>query len=94
MAGEKPTIQANKMTEIAKRGLTDSIWVLLNECWEINPANRPNSTQICERLFTMRPEDKRLPSTWNVGQQVQTPIYPEALITPERLHALISGDGL
>ena len=36
--------------EIVKRGLDDSLWQLLTECWAHDPAFRPTIQEVLERL--------------------------------------------
>ena len=49
--GERPKKpEGADALEMAKRGLDDNLWQLLEECWDQNPKKRPNIHQVLERL--------------------------------------------
>ncbi|KAG6835373.1 hypothetical protein H0H93_002059 [Arthromyces matolae] len=49
------------------RGLTESIWELLKDCWKTKPSERPNITSVKSRLGPAKPLDPRPPGQWQHG---------------------------
>ncbi|TFK31649.1 kinase-like domain-containing protein [Crucibulum laeve] len=50
MSGERPRLP--EITLRVKNGLTDNIWVLMQDCWETDPVHRPTIQTISRRLST------------------------------------------
>ncbi|KAG6918046.1 hypothetical protein DXG01_016702 [Tephrocybe rancida] len=47
----KGHIPPRPLHEVAlERGLTDTVWQLMEECWSYNPDRRPTAAQILQRL--------------------------------------------
>ena len=55
-----------------KRGLSDDIWSLIEQCWAQNSTERPTATQVVERLRSLpeRPTDRRPYDNITVPSQV------------------------
>ncbi|KAG5634472.1 hypothetical protein H0H81_001837 [Sphagnurus paluster] len=64
LKGSQPTRTENVKVESAKRGLTEHIWKLMQECWNRNPDNRPSSAQVVDRLMKVQQEDQRAQREW------------------------------
>lgn len=46
------------------RGLTDRMWRLIEDCWEHNPHNRPNASQVLGRLPSRIYQDQTCNDGW------------------------------
>lgn len=36
-----------------KRGLSDEVWSLMQECWAVEPSDRPNMTAVYTRIKSL-----------------------------------------
>lgn len=46
--GEEPKIEAKDLPR--PPACTNEVWSLMNNCWKVSPADRPNATEIVSRL--------------------------------------------
>ncbi|KAG6823498.1 hypothetical protein H0H92_010017, partial [Tricholoma furcatifolium] len=58
-SGKCPTRPSSDSKAWTDWGLTDDIWLLMEETWKRLPGNRPPCTKIVERLKILIPRDKR-----------------------------------
>ena len=57
--GDQPTCPARSSASWTEWGLTDSIWGLMEDCWERSPADRPTISDVKARIDSEKPFDHR-----------------------------------
>jgi hypothetical protein len=53
--GRRPSPPTNKLSR--RRGLSDEVWEVMEECWSHDPSGRPPASQIVDTLRSMLPPD-------------------------------------
>lgn len=83
--GKRPSRPAPSGPSWIKWGLTKDIWLLMEECWKSNPAERPSAQEVIDRLSLSVPAgtDRRPQNNWGdstfsqlriaVGDSIQYP---------------------
>ena len=59
MAGKRPSPPAKNSVPFIEWGLTDSMWRLMDRCWDRNPENRPTMSSISGEDFLSSLVDNR-----------------------------------
>ncbi|KIJ97408.1 hypothetical protein K443DRAFT_105741 [Laccaria amethystina LaAM-08-1] len=59
MGGKRPSRPANNNAAFIEWGLTDSMWRLMERCWDRDPENRPTMSSICGKDFLSSLVDDR-----------------------------------
>ncbi|KAG5637390.1 hypothetical protein H0H81_004767 [Sphagnurus paluster] len=59
MSGERPTRPPDSSPAWRSWGLTENIWLLMQECWALNPKERPTTEQLRHRLAAWLVRDQR-----------------------------------
>ncbi|KAG6909000.1 hypothetical protein DXG01_002386 [Tephrocybe rancida] len=78
----QPSLDDKSWTE---RGLTEKIWMLLNDCWKTHPSERPDISVVKSRIDNEKPaEDPRPPGQWGSGLAMRFRNAQEASIPNKR----------
>ena len=103
--GKRPVCPSRSSPPWTERGLTESIWVLMEDCWKHRPQDRPTIARVVERLDYEKPTDLRptddYPATSpmrfrnathraNNGGTFTRGNDPEEVLEPQRLTPQIS----
>lgn len=69
--GDHPTRPAEATYPWLERGLTTSMWDLMEDCWKFNPRERPDISAVISRLKLEIADDKRPPGHWQRRSAMQ-----------------------
>ena len=76
MGGKRPSRPARNSAPFIEWGLTDSMWSLMEWCWDRDPWNRPTISSICGNGFLSSLIDDR-PS--GLGEALSPPQFRGAM---------------
>ncbi|KAG5637385.1 hypothetical protein H0H81_004762 [Sphagnurus paluster] len=65
MMGERPARPEKSSIAWSSWGLTEKVWLLMEECWVKNPDERPTTQQLSQRLIPWLTDDTRSTASGN-----------------------------
>ncbi|EDR06697.1 uncharacterized protein LACBIDRAFT_299795 [Laccaria bicolor S238N-H82] len=76
MEGKRPSRPAKNSVPFVEWGLTDSMWRLMEQCWDRDPKNRPTMSSISRKGFLSSLVDNRPPGK---GEALSPPQFRGAM---------------
>lgn len=66
-------LPARPSAEVTDRGLSEELWVLMQQCWDRKPEQRPTMNMVIRRMETLPPKQS--------GSQRKYPYLPRRIVT-------------